>query len=202
MVVNGTETVPIDIRESGLPQGSTLAPILYIFFNSALMEEKANGRRGNMGFVDNYTRWAISDTIDKNMSILNDKVVPRALQWAKDSGATFEGDKTILMRLTRNKRKLQHQALLPLNVNGHEAMPTESERILGVVFDNKLQFKNHMSKVKARGWKSARQLRRLYNIGPRASRQLFTATVASRTDYAAAVWYAQHLGSKQTNVTS
>jgi hypothetical protein len=43
------------------------------------MEEKANGRRGNMGFVDDYTRWAILDTIDKNMSILNDKVVLRAL---------------------------------------------------------------------------------------------------------------------------
>ena len=79
VVVNGTETPPTDILESGLPQGSTLAPILYIFFNAALMEEKANGRRGNMGFVDDYTRWAISDSINRNMSVLNDKVVPRAL---------------------------------------------------------------------------------------------------------------------------
>ena len=61
-----------------------------------------------MGFVDDYTRWTVSDTIDKNMEILNGKVVPRALQWARDSGATFEGDKTILMHFTRNKQKLQH----------------------------------------------------------------------------------------------
>jgi hypothetical protein len=43
------------------------------------MEEKANGRRGNIGFVNNYTKWAILDAIDKNMSILNNKVVLRAL---------------------------------------------------------------------------------------------------------------------------
>ena len=86
-------------------------------------------------------------------------------------------------------------------VDGHEVNPTKSERILGVIFDSELRFKNHMAKVKTRGWKSAQQLRRFHHIGPRASRQLFTATVASRTDYAAVVWYAQHLGSKQTNVT-
>ena len=198
-MVNGTETPPTDILESGLPQGSTLAPILYIFFNAALMEEKANGRRGNMGFVDDYTRWAISDSIDRNMSVLNDKVVPRALQWAKDSGATFEGDKTILMHFTRNRRK-SSQPSQPLKVGPHEVTATKQERILGVIFDAELRFKNHMTKVKDRGWKNAGQLHRLHHIGPKAARQLFHATIASRTDYAAPVWYSQHLGSKHTNI--
>jgi hypothetical protein len=200
VVVNGTETSPTEILESGLPQGSTLAPILYIFFNAALMAEKANGCRGNMGFVDDYTRWAISDSIDQNMAVLNDKVVPRALQWARDSGATFEGDKTILMHFSRNRKKTS-QPSAPLRVGQHEVVATKQERILGVIFDTELRFKNHMSKVKSRGWKNAAQLQRLHHLGPKAARQLFCATVAARTDYAAAVWYSAHLGSKPTNVT-
>lgn len=71
-----------------------------------------------MGFVDDYTRWAISGFIDENMRALNNKVVPNALQWAKDSGAMFEGDKTILMHFMRNRRK-SAQVSPPLRVGNH-----------------------------------------------------------------------------------
>ena len=79
IVVNGCESDVITLAEAGLPQGSTLAPILYIFFNAFLMEEGVNSKRGNMGFVDDYSRWAISDSAEQNMAILNGKVVLRAL---------------------------------------------------------------------------------------------------------------------------
>lgn len=58
-----------------------------------------------------------------------------------------------------------------------------------------------MVKVKDRGWKSAGQLRRLFHVGPQASRELFHATVVSRTNYAAVAWYSHHLGSKPNYVT-
>lgn len=201
VVVNGVESSQVPIAESGLPQGSTLAPILYIFFNSFLMDESVKGSRGNMGFVDDYSRWAVSDSIEQNMAILNNKVVPRALQWAKDSGATFESDKTVLMHFTRNSRKMA-EARTPLRVGRHTVQSSTKERILGVIFDSELRFKDHLAKVKSRGWRSASQLKRLSHLGPKAARQLYLATVASKTDYAAAVWYAQLIGKKVDNATS
>ena len=66
MVVNGMETEAIDISFPGLPQGSPLSPILYIFFNANLVDEKANNRKGTMGFVDDYTRWTTSDSVEEN----------------------------------------------------------------------------------------------------------------------------------------
>lgn len=202
IVVNGCGSTQFPLEEAGLPQGSTLAPILYIFFNSFLMEEGASGKKGNMGFVDDYSRWAISDSIERNMTVLNEKVVPRALKWAKDSGATFESNKTILMHFSRNSRKMATANSAPLRVGRHSVHPSKRERILGVIFDSELRFKDHLAKVKSRGWRSASQLKRLTNIMPKAARQLYLATVASKTDYAATVWYAQFIGKKATNNTS
>jgi hypothetical protein len=67
-----------------------------------------NNSKGAIGFVDDYTRWTTSKSVEKNMDILQSEVVPRALKWAKDSGAMFEGDKTTLIHFThfRNTKKI------------------------------------------------------------------------------------------------
>lgn len=100
VAVNGFETKLTDIAFPGLPQGSPLSPILYIFFNADLVEETADRRNGAMGFVDDYTRWTIGDTVEENVETLREKVIPRALEWAKNSGTTFEGEKTTLIHFT------------------------------------------------------------------------------------------------------
>ena len=97
MVVNAMETEAADITFPGLPKGSPLSPILYIFFNADLVTETVDDSKGAMGFVDDYTRWTVSGSIEENMETLQSKVVPRALKWASDSGAIFEGDKTTLI---------------------------------------------------------------------------------------------------------
>lgn len=56
MVVNGLETEASDIAFPGLPQGSPLSPILYVFFNADLVAESVDDKRGAMGFIDDYTR--------------------------------------------------------------------------------------------------------------------------------------------------
>ena len=104
------------------------------------------------------------------------------------------------MHFSRNPKKLAI-APPPLQVGRHAVQPSTKERILGVIFDSELRFKDHLAKVKSRGWKSASQLKRLGHIAPKAARQLYLATVASKTDYAASVWYSQFIGSKANNST-
>jgi hypothetical protein len=101
MMVNGRESDVSEITYPGLPQGSPLSPILYIFFNAGLVEEIFGEKQGAIGFVDHYTRWVGSDMIDQNMDILQSKVVSGALDWAADSGAAFEDKKTTLAHLMR-----------------------------------------------------------------------------------------------------
>lgn len=201
IVVNGEEQEMEDIKDPGLPQGSAVSPILYIFYNSDLFTGQTSDRGGNIGFVDDFTRWVTGDSIDANMHRLNSRVVPRALQWAKDSGAIFEGDKTTLIHFTRNTRK-RVQPEQALQVAGSMVAPVQSQRVLGVILDSRLNFREHMASVKTRGLKSVLQLKRLKGLSPKASRQLLKATVFSRTDYAPAVWYALQLGKAGQNSMS
>ena len=64
-----------------------------------------------------------------------------------------KGANTILLHFTRNIKKIS-QGGEPLIVHGHEVTTTDSERILGVIFDSKLAFKSHIAKSKDREWKS------------------------------------------------
>ncbi len=148
-----------------------------------------------MGFVDDYTRWVVSESVEDNMEILQNEVIPRALEWARGSGAMFEGDKTTLMHftLTRSFKKIV-RPVQALRIGDAAVAPSESAKLLGVVFDSALTFKEHVARAAKRGWRSARALSRLQGIRPATARLLYTATVTPRTDYAAAVWFSPYLG--------
>ena len=99
--VNGYTSERKTLTQPGLPQGSPLSPILFLFFNADLVQRTLNGNGGSMAFVDDYTAWVTGASARSNrdeiQGIIND-----ALQWEKRSGATFEGEKTTIVHFTRN----------------------------------------------------------------------------------------------------
>lgn len=194
LVINGMETGAMDIMFPGLPQGSPLSPILYIFFNADLIAEPNDSRKGAMGFVDDYNSWVAGNSVEENMDVLQREVVPRALRWATDHGATFEGDKTTLIHFThfRNTKKIA-QPLQALRIGDSEVPPSPSAKILGVILDRELNFKEHIARASKRGWQAVQAMSRLRGVRPATARQLYNATVVPRIDYAATVWFSPHL---------
>ncbi|KAK7177916.1 zinc knuckle [Paraphaeosphaeria sporulosa] len=71
--------------------------------------------------------------------------------------------------------------------------PAESAKILGVVFDSALSFKEHVARAAKRGWQGAQALSRLRGVRPATARQLFGATFTASIGYAAAAWFPQYL---------
>lgn len=55
IVVNGHTLPQQQLPQAGLPQGSPLSPILFLFFNANLVQHKINSKGGAMAFVDDYT---------------------------------------------------------------------------------------------------------------------------------------------------
>jgi hypothetical protein len=55
VVVNGHSTETADLPLAGLPQGSPLSPILFLYSNADLVSSKINRNKGAMAFVDDYT---------------------------------------------------------------------------------------------------------------------------------------------------
>ena len=53
--MNGEELKQAELFQAGLPQDSPLLPILFLFFNTNLLQGGYNGRHGSIAFVDDYT---------------------------------------------------------------------------------------------------------------------------------------------------
>lgn len=60
-------------------------------------------------------------------------------------------------------------------------------KILGVVLDQRLSYKQHIAQAAKRGIKAALALKRLKNLRPEIPRQLFVSTTAPVVDYASPI---------------
>jgi hypothetical protein len=100
ILVNGYSSPQERLPQAGLPQGSPLSPILFLFFNADLVQQKINGKGGSIAFVDDYSAWVVGPLANANYVGIQE-VVDRAIQWERRSGATFESMKTTLMHFTR-----------------------------------------------------------------------------------------------------
>jgi hypothetical protein len=85
-------------------------------------------------------------------------IVERALEWERRSGATFEGDKTSLVHFTRDPRRTD---TVPVMVKGKPVLPKSNAKILGLIIDPELRYKEHIAITATKGLNAAMALKRL-----------------------------------------
>lgn len=123
---------------------------------------------------------------EENTRKIQQDVVPRLDMWKARSGALFEASKTELIHFTRNQNK---DSTTPLMMEETPIVPKTRVKLLGVILDKRLTFKDHVAeKAVYKGTLAALALKRLKELRPIAARQLFESTVASVVDYASPVW--------------
>lgn len=182
--INGQPSETQALPQAGLPQGSPLSPILFLFFNADLVQRKITWNGGSIAFVDDYTAWVAGPTAKDNRAGIQ-AIIDAALDWERRSGATFEADKTALIHFTKSEYKSNTEAF---TFKGREIRPRASVKILGLAMDIRLKYKEHISSAASRGLEAAMELKRLKGLSPATARQLFTAMVAPAVDYASNVW--------------
>jgi exonuclease III len=184
IAVNGYTSPQQQLLQAGLPQGSPLSPILYLFFNADLVQQRINNKGGSLAFIDDYTAWVTGSSAEANYIGLQ-QIVDKAVQWEKRSGATFESTKTVLVHFTRATRRSSNAIV---TFKGETISPKSEAKILGVIMDSRLRYKNHIARTAAKGLNAALALKRLKMLSPSSARQLFNATVVPVMDYASNVW--------------
>ena len=191
--VNGYRSSQKPLPQAGLPQGSPLSPILFLFFNADLVQTSISTAEGAIAFVDDYSAWVTGKTAEANRVGIQ-AIIDRAVAWARRSGATFESSKTAVIHFTRTAGRGSQSNFV---VNGQTIQPKDTAKVLGVVLDTGLRYKQHTAEAAAKGLSVAMQLKRLRALSPRVARQLFRAAVAPAMDYASNVW-AHACGERET----
>ena len=183
ILVNGHTSQQQPLPQAGLPQGSPLSPILFLFFNADLVQHKLNANGGAMAFVDDYNAWVTGPSAEANREGVQ-AIIDRAIEWERRSGATFEGDKTVIIHFTRRPDRTSTR---PFTIKGEVIAPKETAKILGVIMDSGLRYVQHIGKATTKGLLAAMALKRLRLVSPSTARQLFGSTVAPVVDYASNV---------------
>jgi len=178
---------PVD---TGIPQGSPAAPILFVTYLSGIFDEVERAVPGIKGlsFADDVGWWAKADSEDEVAAKLAEAAAA-ALDWAKNNGVAFDQGKTEAV-LFRQKKTAPTATVwvgtsnIPFN--------TEATRWLGVWLDSQLTLKEHHAIRLKEGKKAMGRLRRLtgqMGLSPVNCRKVMTACVQSVAMFGSELWW-------------
>ncbi|EED11872.1 conserved hypothetical protein [Talaromyces stipitatus ATCC 10500] len=147
------------LKNAGLAQGSPLSPILFGFFNSDLVDQPVNHHGGASAFIDDYFRWRASQSAEDNIRKIQEEDIPHIKAWARRTGSS-----TVIK-------------------------PSDTVKLLGVIFDKEMQWKEHVQQIVKRATQVNIALGGLRHLCPEQMRQLYQACVIPIVDYASTVWH-------------
>jgi hypothetical protein len=88
---------------AGVPQGSPLSSLLYMYYNADLLEIAPQHQGTRLGFIDDIAYGVQGNSGRANVRKLK-LILIEAEVWRKKHGAQFEPSKYVLIHFTRNKR--------------------------------------------------------------------------------------------------
>jgi exonuclease III len=134
--------------DAGIPQGSPISPILYLFYNADLLEICQNRRyRTNaIGFVDDVNILTYGASTEGNCRNL-EHIHNACETWARRHGSKFAPAKYELIHFTRKPKRFNMSA--KIKIAGTEIAPSKEVKILGVRADAQLKWQAQIRAVEA-----------------------------------------------------
>ena len=149
----GHSSLPPCFVNIGIPQGSPLSPILFLFFASPMLERLQNSTSLPGGctvvqYVDDIHLLSVSESHERNCQILehwHDEI----LAWARECGVRFSPHKYSVMHFSKPYSQRKEITCLPNipGLNREKALEKSTMRVLGVILDPRLTWKDHVFHV-------------------------------------------------------
>ena len=204
LTINRRVTEEFAVR-TGIPQGSPISPILYLFYNADLLEicERPGINTSALGFVDDVNVLAYGKSTEENCRIL-ERIHRKCELWAARHGSVFAPDKYELIHLSRNPKKFDMSATIQIENNLIE--PKTDIRVLGLQIDTKLKWGAHIRKTQEKMTSQSLALTKISTSTWGASfakaRQVYTAVVRPAMTYGSTVWHTPREIKKNKATTS
>jgi len=172
---------------TGIPQGSPISPILFLIYIRDI--QPTIPRVKIYSYIDDIAVFTSSRSIKKNITYLQ-RATDQLLAQGERKAVKFDLEKIDLIHFFINKRPIPKKGLF---INNKEIRAKSLVRWLGVLFDTRLTFKNHIQQKLASAERAYYQLNRLSStqlgLSLTAIRQLYLACVTTIADYGSPLWF-------------
>jgi len=134
---------------NGIGQGDPLSMILYVIYDSDLVEIAKGKRELTLAFIDDTAFLAIGKTFQETHQILDDMLERRGggFEWSSEHNSRFEPSKFVLMDFSLNRLKERP----PMTIRGAIINPSCTHKFLGVILNEELRWKEHTAYAITKG---------------------------------------------------
>jgi len=173
----------------GTPQGSCCSPAYWnILFNSLLTMELSSHSKA-IAFADDLIILTRGETIAEAENYINIEL--RKIQdWAQNNKMKFNDNKSKVMLMSRRKRKENKE--IGVYINNKKLKQVNNLKYLGIIFDNKLTFKEHIKHIEEKCTKLifslSKSAKLTWGLKHKALKTIYTGAILPLMTYGAPVW--------------
>lgn len=188
MGVAGTVFSKEVVVNIGVPQGSVIAPLLFILFTDDLSRCVQSG--DFTLFADDTTHFLNSEsdisTIDS--FIRNNTATTHLVEWVEQNGLCLNSSKSVILQFNGNANN--NNASSPLiYLNGQSLKVQNSTRFLGITLDDKLNWNEHISALAKQVSSGCYLVRRIMEIcNFHTAKLVYYSYIHSRISYGIILW--------------
>ena len=164
------------IGDFGTPQGSVLGGLFFIINENDFADCRKNGQ--SILFVDDDTDLVSSKDPEDLVIKLQDEA-DRSCSWLRDNHMVVAGDKSDLLvvgTLANRRNKLKDQTVEIL-VDGKVVSESNNKKLLGVIMNNTLTWKDHIESLITQLSQRAGLLQKLSSSASRKKLQMFASGI-------------------------
>ena len=175
-------------QEQGVPQGSVLSCTLFLLAINGIITNLPADVKAAL-YVDDLVIYSSSNninSIERRLQI----TINRIQQWANNHGFQFSTEKTTALHFHR-KRGLQQEP--SLNIYGQRIHFHPTAKYLGMIFDQRLRWKEHINSLKTKAIKSLDIIKCLSKTNWGSDRlsllRLYRSIIRSKLDYGSFIYW-------------
>ena len=136
---------PLKVGDQGVPQGSLLGPLCFIMFYNDFPAVRQEG--SSVLYADDDTD-NITDADPEALKVKLQREANLSTDWVSDNKLVCSGDKTKLLVIgtseLKQSRITKNNISFNITVDGHDVSESSSEKLLGMIINDKLTWSNHL----------------------------------------------------------